>query len=57
MATKSMMKNVVVRTAPLAKSFIRAVENAEGKKSKEVIMSRGVREIKGDTLKAMFGKK
>ena len=36
MATKSITKNVVIRSKPLARNFVRAVENAEGKSSKNV---------------------
>ena len=55
MATKSITKNVVLRTKPLAKNFIRAVENAENKSSKTVVMSKTVHELKGQTLKEIFG--
>lgn len=55
MATKSITKNVVLRAKPLAKNFIRAVENAEGKSSKTVVMSKTVHELKGQTLKDIFG--
>ena len=53
MATKSITKNVVIRSKPLARNFVRALENAEGKSSKNVV----VHEIKGDALREMFGKK
>ncbi len=55
MATKSITKNVVLRTKPLAKNFICAVENAENKSSKIVVMSKTVHELKGQTLKEIFG--
>ena len=55
MATKSITKNVVVRSKPLAKNFIRAVENAHGKASKEVVISKTVHTLKGETLKDIFG--
>ena len=57
MATKSITKNVVMRTKPLARNFVHALENAEGKSSKEVIVDKTVHEIKGETLREMFGKK
>lgn len=57
MATKSMTKNVVVRSKPLARNFIRAVENAERKTGKDVFMTRSVHELKGSVLKEMFSKK
>ena len=57
MATKSITKNVVRRTQPLARNFVRALENAEGKSSKTVVVDKTVHEIKGDTLREMFEKK
>ena len=57
MATKSITKNVVLRSKPLARNFIRAVENAEGKASKTVTVSKTVHELKGQTLKDIFGTK
>ena len=56
-ATKSITKNVVLRSKPLARNFIRAVENAEGKASKTVAVSKTVHELKGQTLKDIFGTK
>lgn len=55
MATKSITKNVVLRSKPLARNFIRAVENAEGKSSKTVAISKTVHELKGPALKEIFG--
>lgn len=57
MATKSITKNVVIRTKPLARNFVRVLENAEGKSSKTVVVDKTVHEIKGDTLREMFEKK
>lgn len=51
MATKSITKNVVMRTKPLARNFVHALENAEGKSSKEVVVDKTVHEIKGETLR------
>ena len=48
MATKSITKNVVVRSKPLARNFIRAVENARGKTSKDVVISKTVHSLKGE---------
>ena len=56
MATKSITKNVVIRSKPLARNFVRALENAEGKSSKNVVVDKTVHEIKGDALREMFGK-
>ena len=57
MATKSITKNVVIRSKPLARNFVRALENAEGKSSTNVVVDKTVHEIKGDALREMFGKK
>ena len=55
MATKSITKNVVLRSKPLARNFIRAVENADGKSIKTVAISKTVHELKGPALKEIFG--
>ena len=57
MATKSITKNVVIRTKPLARNLERAQEIAEGKSSKTDVVDKTVHEIKGDTLREMFEKK
>lgn len=56
MATKSITKNVVIRSKPLVRNFVRALENAEGKSSKTVVVDKTVHEIKGDALREMFKK-
>ncbi len=56
MATKSFMKNVMIRQKPLAQNFIRAVENAQNKHSKVVVMTKSIQEIHGEALKKIFGK-
>lgn len=55
MATKSIMKNVDIRDKKLCRAFVDALENAEGKKSKEVVLSRTFKEISGDKIKKIFG--
>jgi len=55
MATKSIMKNVDIRDKRLCRAFISALENAHGKKSKEVSLSRTFKEISGDKIKELFG--
>ena len=57
MATKSITKNVVIRSKPLGRNFVRGLENAEGKCSKNVGVYKTDHEIKGDALREMFGKK
>ena len=55
-ATKSILKDVVIRSKPLAVNFINALENAKGKASKDVKIDRKVSDIKGDALREMFKK-
>lgn len=46
MATKSFLKNVVIKNSKQAEKFLVALENAEKKKSKEVTISQRVEEVK-----------
>lgn len=55
MATKSITKNIDIRDKTLGKSLVNALENAKGKKSKEVEYSKAYREIRGDKIKKIFG--
>ena len=57
MATKSITKNVVIRSKPLARNFVRALENAEGKSSKNVDDDKTDHQNNSDALREMFGKK
>lgn len=56
MATKSILKNVDIREKKLGKSLVVALENAAGKKAKEVALSRTYKEIRGDKINEIFGK-
>lgn len=56
MATKSILKNVDIREKKLGKSLVVALENAAGKKAKEVTLSRTYKEIRGDKINEIFGK-
>ena len=57
MATKSIIKNVDIKTPKLRKNFVEALENAENKKSKQVIISRTISTVTGDKIKELFGDK
>lgn len=46
MATKSFLKNIVIKNSKQAEKFLLALENAEKKKSKEVTIDQRVEEIK-----------
>lgn len=55
MATKSILKNVRFDEPKLARGFVRALENAQEKRSKVVHLSHVCDEIKGTKLKDFFG--
>lgn len=46
MATKSILKNVTIHGRSNCRKFISALEHAEDKKSKEVTISKPVRQVK-----------
>lgn len=55
MATKSILKEVRFKDRNLCRGFASALENAEGKKSKDVTISRTVTEVKKADVKKFFG--
>ena len=56
MATKSFLKNISIKNRKSANSFISALENAEKKDKKKVVVNTKVKEIKDEkTIKEMFG--
>ena len=56
MATKSFLKNISIKNRKSANSFISALENAEKKSKKKIIVNTKVKEIKDEkTIKEMFG--
>lgn len=56
MATKSFLKNISIKNKKSANSFISALENAEKKSKKKIIVNTKVKEIKDEkTIKEMFG--
>lgn len=57
MATSSIYKEVRIKGRALGRNFVRALENAENMPVKEVLISKRVQEIKGESIKEMFGKK
>lgn len=57
MATKSIYKNVNIKNKVLAKGLLTALENAEGRKGKEVQLQKSFEEIRGDDLKKLFKKR
>ena len=58
MATKSFLKNIVIKDKKSASSFLNALEHAEGKSKKEVKFKSPVRTIKDEeTIKKLFKEK
>jgi len=55
MATKSILKNVQINKKDMAKSLVSALDNAEKKSSKDVILNRALDEVKGKDIKVLFG--
>lgn len=55
MATKSFLKNIVIKDKASAKSFISALENAENKGRKKVPEAGVKNIIKKESIKKMFG--
>ena len=56
MATKSILKNIDIRSTDQAKRFVKALERAETRKSQEVIIDKKVSSPTADEIKKMFGK-
>lgn len=56
MATKSILKNVDIKDKKLGKSLVVALENAAGKKSKEVQLTRTYEDVRGDKLRSILKK-
>lgn len=55
MATKSFLKNIVIKDKKSAMTFLRALENAEGKKKKNVEFKARVNDVKDEeTIKKLF---
>ncbi|MCI8392679.1 MAG: hypothetical protein HFJ23_02205 [Clostridia bacterium] len=58
MATKSFLKNIVIKDKKSANAFIDALENAENKKSKIVEIDRLVEDVDdNERIKEIFKKK
>lgn len=56
MATKSILKNVDIKDKNLGKSLVLALENASGKKSKDVQLSRTYEDVRGEKLRSILNK-
>lgn len=56
MATKSILKSVDIKEKKLGKSLVIALENAAGKRSKDVQLSRTYEDIHGEKLRSILKK-
>ena len=57
MATKSFLKNIVINDGKQAERFLKALENAEKKKSKEITINQRVEEIKNpEQIRKLFAR-
>lgn len=56
MATKSIYKDVRIKNKVLCRNFVSALEHAENKKGKDVIISRKVQILNKEKIKEIFGK-
>ena len=56
MATKSILKNIDIKSKELGRSLIIALEQAEKKSAKEVVLRRSFKELRGNKIKEIFGK-
>jgi hypothetical protein len=54
MATKSILKNIVIKDKKSCRSLINALENAKGKTRKEVVFSRSYRTATEDDIDRIF---
>lgn len=56
MATKSILKNVDIKDKKLSKSLVVALENAAGKRSIDVQLSRTYEDVRGEKLRSILKK-
>lgn len=54
MATKSVLKNIMIKDRRSAHDFVKALEHASGKQSKDVTISRTCKEMNKDDIRKMF---
>ena len=55
MATNSILHSVRIRKKELATSYVDALEHAQGKTAKDVVLSKTVKNLKVDQIKEIFG--
>lgn len=54
MSTKSILKTVDIKNPKLGKTMIQALENASGKKTQDIQLSRTYEDVKGEKLRRIF---
>lgn len=57
MATKSVLKSVQIKNRRSALGLVRALENAHGKRSQEVVHNRTFSDATREEIRKMFGEK
>lgn len=57
MATKSIYKNIAIKDRHLARGLIRALENAEKKTSREIVISKKHHSASDEEIRKIFGSK
>lgn len=55
MATKSILKNIDIKTPSAARSLVSALENAKGKCAKPVVNNRTFSDASREEIRKMFG--
>ncbi|NLO38045.1 MAG: hypothetical protein GX115_00970 [Ruminiclostridium sp.] len=55
MATKSILKDININEKHMGCNFISALENAEDKSCKEVVLSKTYNTIRREQIKSLFG--
>jgi len=55
MATKSILKNIDVKDRHFGRTLVNALEKAKKQKGKPVTLSKACYELKGESIKAIFG--
>lgn len=54
MATNSILKDVNINSKQLGRNFVSALENAENKKSKNVVLNKACTTVRKDQIKTFF---
>ena len=55
MATKSITKQIAIKIRSAAADFYNALQQAQNKKTKDVVISKKCRELKGEDIKKFLG--